>query len=103
MLRKKSLEEKINTWFDSDLDIEIRVRKKNEPYKKNNMLVLRSNVEYRKNGIERVGGDRREIDMPMESNDDIYDNIIDFCGIFLTKDELISTLRNIENRGYYLN
>lgn len=59
MLRKKSLEETINTWFDSDLDIEIRVRKKNEQYKKSNTLVLLSNCSYCCG--KRLYGDKRMI------------------------------------------
>jgi hypothetical protein len=99
---KKKIEKAINCFFDSDLDIEIRIKKgQKNNNNKSNILIIESNASYH-NGV-RYGGQSRTIDMPEGADDSIYESISDLCGVGLNKQELIYSLCEIEKRGYVLN
>ncbi|SDG38678.1 hypothetical protein SAMN04244560_02267 [Thermoanaerobacter thermohydrosulfuricus] len=95
---KKDIRELIDDWFYSDLDIELKIKKKGRNIK--DVLICESDAYYY-NG-KRYNGELRSIYMPLGSPDEIYDEIKDLLGIFYTKIELIEALKEIEKRGYVL-
>lgn len=86
----------IYTWFSSDLNIEIEAI-----YVKNNkkaVLILESDVSY-SNG-QRSGGDLRTIDVPVETDDEIYERIKDLLSVQCNFKKVIEQLKGIEDRGF---
>jgi hypothetical protein len=95
-LMDKRIFDFIYTWFSSDLNIEIEAI-----YVKNNkkaVLILESDVSY-SNG-QRSGGDLRTIDVPVETDDEIYERIKDLLSVQCNFKKVIEQLKGIEDRGF---
>lgn len=103
-MKNKKIEELIRQWFKSDLDIEITARKKGKEI----TLMLESNVWYTHSvSPKRHEGDARKLDVPMESDDDLYNEIDHLCygntGHEMNLTETLETIEDIEELGFLLN
>lgn len=104
-MKNKELEELTNEWFYSDLDIAFIIMKNNRKVR----AVLESDVSYyHERGPEgvtinttRSGGDKRKLEI-VDGNKKLIDELYDYCGDFLKKDEMFELLENLENKKFKL-
>lgn len=107
-MKNKELQNLINEWFYSDLDIEFIIIKNNKKL----YAILESDVSYYHergpNGLTikstRIGGNKRklEVDPATEKGNKLVDELCDYCGQFLNKDEMFKLLEELENNKYKL-
>ena len=103
-MKSKKVENLIKEWFLSDLDIEITARKN----RKSIILILESNVWYDHTilGSPRHRGDRRQLDVPLEADDDLYSEIDHLCygnsGREMDLKETLEIIEDIEFLGFSL-
>ena len=101
-MKSKKVEKLVKEWFLSDLDIEITARKNRESI----ILILESNVWYDHTvpGSPRHQGDRRQLDVPLEADDDLYAEIDHLCygnsGREMDLEETLGVIEDIEFLGF---
>ena len=107
-MKNNELKKLIDEWFYSDLDIEFIIIKNNKKL----YATLESDVSYYHergpNGLTikstRIDGNKRklEIDFATKKGNKLIDELCDYCGCFLNKDEMFKLLEDLENKKYKL-
>jgi len=101
-MKAKKVEKLVRDWFYSDLNIEITARKRNKKI----TLILESNVWYDHKTGKRMKGDKRRLYVPMEADDDLYEEMkhctYGCTGKEMNLDETLETLGIIEDLGFKL-
>ena len=103
-MKSKKVGKLIKDWFFSDLDIEITARKNG----KSIILILESNAWYDHTipSSPRHQGDRRQLNVPLEADDELYAEIDHLCygnsGREMDLEETLKVIEDIEFVGFSL-